>query len=178
MKTKGFTLIELLVVIAIIGILASVVLVSLQSARARGKDTRVISGVQQLRVLMESNHNGYNYSNAFIAAGAASVYIGNGTTNFATILSDISSNAPAGHSASTTISGSNTVTGQPVTTSALVVVTNGTASNVGTWSPVPSSYAIWGQLSSGAYFCLDSLGNSKSNSVATPGTTAADSFCH
>jgi len=58
---KGFTLIELLVVIAIIGILASVVLVSLQSARSKGKDTRIISDVQQLRTAFETGYNGSSY---------------------------------------------------------------------------------------------------------------------
>jgi len=48
-KNKGFTLIELLVVIAIIGILSSVVLASLNSARAKGGDAAVRSNLANIR---------------------------------------------------------------------------------------------------------------------------------
>jgi prepilin-type N-terminal cleavage/methylation domain-containing protein len=54
--SKGFTLIELLVVVAIIGILATVVLASLSSARSSARDARRLGEVKSLQKALELYH--------------------------------------------------------------------------------------------------------------------------
>lgn len=59
MYRKGFTLIELLVVIAVIGILAGVILASLNSARAKGKDAKIKSELKQVALALELYYDTY-----------------------------------------------------------------------------------------------------------------------
>ena len=54
---RGFTLIELLVVIAIIGVLASVVLASLNTARAKGADAAIKSNLNGVRAQAELQYD-------------------------------------------------------------------------------------------------------------------------
>ncbi|MCC6405272.1 MAG: type II secretion system protein [Candidatus Yanofskybacteria bacterium] len=69
-REKGFTLVELLVVIAIIGVLATLVLLQLGTARARARDTKRITDVNQIRTAVEQyfEDNGGVYPTAITAA--------------------------------------------------------------------------------------------------------------
>ena len=58
---KGFTLIELLVVVAIIGLLSSVVLTSLNSARVKGRDAQRVQSIGQLKNALELFYNDKGY---------------------------------------------------------------------------------------------------------------------
>lgn len=72
-KQRGFTLIELLVVIAIIGILASIVLVSLGGARAKARDAQRQSDIRQISLAMEMY---YDDGQAYLTSAAMPVAIG------------------------------------------------------------------------------------------------------
>jgi type II secretion system protein G len=68
---KGFTLIELLVVIAIIGLLASIVMVSLSGAKAKSRDARRQADIKniQLALAIYYNDNGMYPKNIYAVNG-------------------------------------------------------------------------------------------------------------
>lgn len=133
---KGFTLIELLVVIAIIGILASVVLVSLNNARGKAVDVKVISDVKQIKTAIESGYSGAAYPDLTNDSPVYGGFVSNGNPSTST-LNTLISNANEAGSQINIVNEPNTA-GSPV-----------------------FGYAIYGRLisSSTRYFCIDSKGN-------------------
>ncbi|HEX4799109.1 MAG TPA: type II secretion system protein [Candidatus Paceibacterota bacterium] len=96
---RGFTLIELLVVIAIIGILASVVLASLNSARDKGSDAAIRSSLNNMRAQAElwydSNSQTYGSTAFALASCPTSASSGNifADTTIITALGNVITNA-------------------------------------------------------------------------------------
>ncbi len=90
-NTRGFTLIELLVVIAIIGILASVVLASLNSARDKGSDAALKGGMSQMRAQAELFYDGGRTYQGFCTNATTTPILTNirsNSVNSATLVTD------------------------------------------------------------------------------------------
>ena len=81
-KESGFTLIELLVVIAIIGLLSSVIIASLNTARKKSRDARRLADLKQIQTALEL----YNSDNSLypVQASVAALSSTSGTPDFGT----------------------------------------------------------------------------------------------
>ncbi|HLD31648.1 MAG TPA: type II secretion system protein [Patescibacteria group bacterium] len=75
MNKKGFTLIELLVVIAIIGLLSTLAVVALGSAREKSRDAKRLSDLKQVQTALEL----YYTDNSSYPTAASSTVIGTGS---------------------------------------------------------------------------------------------------
>jgi prepilin-type N-terminal cleavage/methylation domain-containing protein len=152
---KGFTLIELLVVVAIIGILASVVLASLNTARAKGSDAAIkadLSGVRaSAEVAFDTNGQHYNKdgTTAFTADGDC------GASFLASSMFDPTSGGTVGANIDQAL--------------AHVKTQNGGVALECNQNAAGTAYVIAAQLkSTGSFWCIDSTGVARGGTSATP----------
>jgi len=153
----GFTLIELLVVISIIGLLAAVVLVSLQSARKKGNDSRIQSEAAQMRVSLETNFLNNTFPNLTLATRLSPRPSGGNSSNIDTLIGDIIIQQNNGG-----------LTGLYGADSSGAFVSNSTIVITKDSSNPAKGYAIYAKLPGGGVYCIDSAGNAKSNSATYP----------
>ncbi len=145
--SSGFTLIELLVVIAIIGILSSVVLASLSTARDKGNDTSVKSNLNAIRTQAELYYlttGNSSYGSQAWVSGAASSCVGG-------------------------------MFGNSVITKALTAADSANGSGNVDCIAGDTYYVAAATMPSGGYWCVDHTGAGKSYSTALP--TVSMSAC-
>lgn len=153
----GFTLIELLVVIAIIGILASVVLASLNTARNKGADAKIKAELANARAQAELFYD------------TGQTYLGVCASGTNTINSLVQSAATTASAGTIIINGASTI-------AATSAVCNVTATTGAAWlAQVPLKVQdVAGAGSGQDYYCVDSTGASRVvTAQVTAGTVVA-----
>ncbi len=164
---KGFTLVELLVVISIIGLLSTIAIVSLGSARAKSRDTKRIADMKQLSTALEQFYSDQGGYPAVTAALATWVSTATAPTAPATANDII-----LGGTGATTLTSTNTTAPSTPATSAIGSGTAGTVymGNIPLY-PTPgrsgtsSTCASW--ATAAAYCYTSNLTWASSSSFAT-----------
>jgi prepilin-type N-terminal cleavage/methylation domain-containing protein len=153
---KGFTLIELLVVVAIIGILASVVLASLNTARGKGSDAAIQANLTDMQTQ------------------AAVYYDGNGNQSYGTNVSCVLTNGVITNGCSAGVFSSTDSTSIFNGLKTASIDGGGAIANVyGATSSDGSAYAVEANLkgAAGYNWCVDSGGKSEKVSGAANSLT-------
>ena len=117
---KGFTLIELLVVIAIIGILSTLDVISLNNARQKARDAKMVSDIKSIQTALELYYNDYNSYPFAAGAGNLPTSIGSGTQVYMQQVPNDPAGVPYTYHA----------TGTPATTYDIPFTLNGQAGNL------------------------------------------------
>ena len=103
MNKKGFTLIELLVVIAIIGLLSTLAVIALGSAREKARDAKRLADLKQMQTALEfyyTENSAYPESQVAQNLGAgAFTCLGNGGFDAAGCANPIVGQVPVGPAA-------------------------------------------------------------------------------
>lgn len=167
MKTKklqGFTLIELLVVITIIGILATIVVVNLNSARGRGQDTAIKEQMAQVRAQAALYYDDqYGYSSSAVSSTVTgecltSAYAAN-TSSFANTFFVDADFVRA-------------TQGIQKNSSVIPKCYLGGSSSSGK----AQSWAMISKMRLGTYWCVDSIGNAMEVTSGTPQVTNSTEY--
>ncbi len=160
-STHGFTLIELLVVIAIIGILSSVVLASLNTARAKGANAAIKTDLVNMRAQAELIYDTPGSGNSYGNVCADTVYI------------------QAAMQAAATAAGSTAVLNVTAGTAGMGTIA-GDPANVVTCHSSASAWAIESPLKipegTFNFWCVDNSGTSKGEVGTTLTASGAQQY--
>ncbi|MBY0328553.1 type II secretion system GspH family protein [Patescibacteria group bacterium] len=147
-SNKGFTLIELLVVIAIIGILASVILASLGSARNKGRDAAVKSNLATVRVQAQLYYDIYGKYRNSTGTG---IFSTNTCTTGTTMFGDNNGSSVEGQNIASVINRAILAAHEAGGSGGMECKQDATN----------EKYVVQVKMNSGNYWCIDSAGSAK-----------------